>query len=154
MQKKNEVVFISIAAALFPLCALLSSRVATALAFGVAVLRLGFLAFVFPESHAGSEAEAAVTAGLVATQLNQAWRILTRHDFMVRLVFVLTISGVAAAGKQTIMPSYLIAQYGMTKEQLGWLLPTIVPSIFVAFTGMLWYCVPKYGEVRVLQWSS
>ena len=115
---------------------------------------LGFLAFVFPESHAGSEAEGAVTAGLVATQLKQAWRILTRHDFMVRLVFVLTISGVAAAGKQTIMPSYLIAQYGMTKEQLGWLLPTIVPSIFVAFTGMLWYCVPKYGEVRVLQWSS
>lgn len=150
----SQVVSLVVAAVVYPLAGKLAATTAAHSALLAAGVRLVFVTTVMPETNTAKATGASgFTFAMARQQLVEAWGIVTRNTFMIRLLAVLTMGGVAAAGKETVMRPYLIAEYGLSKQDLAMLLPVMTPSIILAFTVGLWKGVPRFGEVMVLQMS-
>lgn len=146
------VMCILLACVVLPLSSLLTYKEATAIALVLSVILVILALVVLPETRPSADYPSVGIRTLLG-ELHGAFSILNRHSFMQRMVAVLTLGGVAFAGKQTILRPYLIAQYGLDKKHMAILLPICAPSVALCFTLGLWTLVPRFGEVTVLQCS-
>eukprot|EP00928_Gymnodinium_smaydae_P038130 TRINITY_DN26358_c0_g2_i1.p1 TRINITY_DN26358_c0_g2~~TRINITY_DN26358_c0_g2_i1.p1 ORF type:complete len:464 (-),score=37.37 TRINITY_DN26358_c0_g2_i1:6-1397(-) len=146
------VVFVVMACVFMPCSALLSSKVAAVGAAALSALNLVLIAIILPET-CPTAARKSFSINVVAFELSDSIAILNRHSFMRSMVAVLTVAGVAFAGKQMILRPYLMAQFGLDKKHMAILLPICTPSVALAFTFGIWKMVSTFGEVRTLQLS-
>jgi MFS family permease len=147
------VLVIVLACICMPLASMLSFRIATSAATILSIVVLCYVHLMMEDTLPQLNPTENKGVDVVIGELKQAISLLRRNSFMQRMVAVLTLSGVAFAAKFTIMRPYMMAHFGMNKNQMALLIPVMAPSICLCFTVGLWTVVPRFGEVRILQAS-
>jgi len=140
---------------------LLPRSVALTVSVVVAVVKVFYLFLFFPETRQMKvqDGPELTERTQMRTQTNpfrsmsEAFQVLSRNTFMMRLAVVLIVSGFGASGYAIIMPPFMMGYLGFTRKQKLLLYVAAALSALVSFGLLLGPAVRHFGSVRVLRFS-
>lgn len=140
------------AAPVFPIAGLLPARIAVVVSLLAAVLKLGYMFTIFPETSAYILSEASdQPKPSMAEIIKQAFAVFGRNSFIFRMVFVLVLGGISGAGLGAVMTPMLTAYLGMKKDAMTFLGFACGASVIVSMLGLLPVFMASLGPVRSLR---
>ncbi|CAL1166368.1 unnamed protein product [Cladocopium goreaui] len=134
---------------------LLPRSVALVVSVVCAVLNLIYLFLFFPETsqHAKATSAAAQETANPLRSMKDAFRVISRNTFMLRLAVVLMVAGLGASGYAIVFPPFMMGYLGFTRQEKLILFAAGAVSALVTFGCLLGPLVRRLGSVRVLRIS-